>query len=199
MTAKNTNDSKNTGNGKPPSTPTAPPKKDGSPTVESLTAAYVKRKENYDRQHEAMTKRLESSKANIERIQSQVTKTELALTQLDSPSVREDLVNPLAAALMKFLPGFESYEIVGPVGLEQSITVSFFEKGATEEEKVTGKKARSITLVTKAKDGGIGVRDYSKDTKQYTPGSIGYASGLNHPSVLMPADATVKWLVDWVK
>lgn len=79
------------------------------------------------------------------------------------------------------------------------MTISFFEKGTTDTDKATGKRCRSITLVTKPEGGGLGVRDYSRDLKIHQPGTIGYASGLNYPVVKIPDGAKLNWLLDWVK
>lgn len=173
--------------------------KESGPKLVEITSAYLKKKQVFDQQSEALTKRIESSRQNIERIQGGLTKAELQLSQLVEPSVKDDLVEPLAKALAKLLPDTDGFDVIGPVGVQQAITISFIQKGATEEDRLTGKKARCITLVTKMKDGGIGVRDYSKDTKAYTPGSIGYASGLNHPVIEVPADAGIRFLLDWIK
>ena len=183
-----------------PATPQRPaPMKDAGPKLTDITSAYLKKKELYDRQHETLTKRIESSRSNIERIQATMTKAELQLSQLSAPSVKDDLVEPLAKELLKLLPGCAGYEVIGPVGVQQAITISFAAKGATDEQRLSGENCRSVTFITKTESGGIGVRDYSKSLDQYKPGSIGYASGLNHPVLPVPEDATVKWLLDWVK
>jgi hypothetical protein len=173
--------------------------KDTGPKLTDITSAYLKKKELFDRSHESITKRIDSNRTNLERIQSSLTKAELQLSQLVEPSVKDDLVEPLAKALSKLLPETEGYDVIGPVGVQQAITISFVEKGASAEERLTGQKCRSITLVTKMDNGGIGVRDYSKDSGKFKPGSIGYASGLNHPVVEVPSDAGIRFLADLIK
>ena len=177
----------------------AAPSKDAGPRLMDITSAYIKKKDLFDRTHDTLAKRIESSRQNIERIEATMTKAELQLSQLAAPSVKQDLVDPLAKELLKLMPDCSGVEVMGPLGIQAALTLTFASKQATEEEKLAGTKCRSITLITKTDGGGIGVRDYSKDTKGYAPGSIGYASGLNHPVVPVPEDATVKWLLDWVK
>lgn len=171
-------------------------KPDAGLKVSDLAAVYLRRKDLFDRQHKAMQARLDAARKNIERLNTVAAQMEQKLAALVAPSSR-DFVNPLARALASHFPGHE-YEVSGPTGIANAITLSFFSKEVSAEERMRGEKCKSITLVT-TKDGGLGVRDYSKDLKTYAPGSVGYASGLQFAVIDVPENATVQWFVPHVK
>jgi len=173
--------------------------KDADQNLADITSAYIKKKEMYDKYHNALAQRIDGARKNIERIEAAIAKTELEMSQLSAPSVKEDLIDPLVEVLVSVLPDCAGIEVMGPIGIQGTWTITFAPNGATYADKLAGKKCRSITLITKMGNVGIGVRDYTNDTKEYAPGSIGYASGMNHPVVPVPENAAVKWLLDWVK
>jgi hypothetical protein len=166
-------------------------------TLAGLTTAYLKKAEAYNRVAKALNARMVAAKKNIDRFQEQLTQTESKLAVLVAPSA-QDMIEPLAKEMLKHFPGY-SYEVIGPHGLSAALEIVFFEKNATEEERMKGEKSKSITLITKMQGGGLGVRDFTKDSKQYAPGTPGYAAGLNYQSVKVPEDAAVSWLIKWVK
>ena len=51
--------------------------KDDSVKLTVLTTGFLRKKANFDRQHETMTKRLDGARANIARLEDQVLKTHL--------------------------------------------------------------------------------------------------------------------------
>lgn len=172
---------------------------DKTPLLETLTSRFVRAKQNYDRLHDSLSNRVNSCKSNMARLESQLTKAELQLQQLAEPSVKSELVDPLAKELLKLLPdNFVSYEAIGPMGIQQAVTISFYTKEAREAKTPAAADVKSVTLITKT-EGGLGIRDYSKDLKIHQPGSIGFASGANHPVVNIPETATVRWLSEWIK
>lgn len=168
-------------------------------SLEELSSGYLRKKSHYDGQVGNLTKRIESGRANLERIQATVTGCQEKLATLEAPSMARELADPLAKELLKLLPGYESYKVAGPVGDGEAVILTFFEKGVTPEEQEKGLKSKSVTLITKLGDGGLGVRDYTKNTNQHKPGTIGYLNGENHPTVKVPEGAKAGWLISWVK
>ena len=175
------------------------PQKDNTPRIDALTTGFLKKKEAYDRQHEALVKRLESSKANIERLKTTVVQTEGKLATLTGPNIKADFIEPIARELLKLVPECDSHAATEAIGLQQAVTVSLFQKGATAEEKARGEKAKSITFVTKTEDGRLSVRNFEKADPSVKPGSVAFASGLQYASVPIPEEAHLSWLLDWLK
>lgn len=174
--------------------------KDQTAKLADLTTGFLKKKANYDRQHDAMSKRLESSQANVERLQVQIAKTEIQLNQLEVPSMKNELIAPLAKAIQKLMPEFKSYEVIGPIGEQQAITVSMFPADVTDEEKAKGLKAKSLTLITRTEEGiGLGVRDFNAVDESIKPGTVAYAAGLQFKVIPVTEDKTVNWLTGWLK
>ena len=167
-------------------------------TLSMMAAGFAKKKNAYDKLRAALEKRLESLKKGIDRFQLLVTQIEAKLANMVPPNGNAALIQPLAKELLTLFPGF-SYEVFGPSGLADAVTISFYPKDASAENRLSGEKCKSITIITKMPQGGIGVRDFSRDTHSHAPGSIGYASGLNHPTLTAPEDAQVKWFAQYVK
>ena len=190
-----------------PKTPAPPPAQkpvaakttdDKTLKLSDLAGIYLKRKELFDRQHGAIAARLAAVRKNIDRLTASAAIMEQKLAALVPPSAR-DWIFPLATKLAELFPGL-GYDVTGPFGSAGAITITFFPKDATEEDRVSGKGCKLITLVTKTKDGGIGIRDYSKDSKAHQPGTQGYSDGLNFGVIQVPTDAaTVNWFAQHVK
>ena len=167
-------------------------------TLSMMAAGFAKKKNAYDKLRAALEKRRESLEKGITRFQLLVTQIETKLANMVAPNGNAALIQPLARELLTLFPGF-SYEVFGPSGLADAVTISFYPKDASAENRLSGEKCKSITIITKMPQGGIGVRDFSRDTHTHSPGSIGYASGLNHPTLTAPEDAQVKWFAQYVK
>ncbi|OGV66910.1 MAG: hypothetical protein A2283_24280 [Lentisphaerae bacterium RIFOXYA12_FULL_48_11] len=175
----------------------ATPKADTGLKLSDLATVYIRRKSLFDRQHDGMQKRLDAVRKNIDRLTEVASQLEQKLAGLVAPSAK-DFISPLAKALVSQFPGF-SYEVAGPTGIANAVTIVFAPKDTTEEERMRGEKCKTITIITKTKDGTLGIRDYSKDLKTYAPGSVGYASGLNFATIPVPENATVQFFAGHVK
>ena len=168
--------------------------------IKVITDKFLKTNQEYNRQSELLAKRITSTKANIERLESQLTKYELQYSQLKQPSIIDEMVKPLVDELLKMMNDeFTSYDLIGPMGLQESVTITFSKEDDGKIANPKCENSRSITFVTKPEEDGIGIRDYSKDTGIYSPGSISYASGMNHPVVMLPDDVDLKWILAWIK
>lgn len=167
-------------------------------TLTQLAAGYAKKKLAYDKLRAALEKRLGSIKKGMERFQTLATQIENKLASMVAPNGNSALIHPLAKELLMLFPGF-NYEVSGPSGLADAVTIVFFPKDATADDRLSGAKCKAITIITKMPQGGIGIRDFSKDMKAYAPGSVGYASGMNHPTIPVPDNATVQWFAQYVK
>lgn len=165
-------------------------------SLENLMQTYGKRRMLLQKQHEALKTRMTRYQQQIDKLTGEVAKITAKLGTIAIPSFVDVFVKPIAAELHKHFPK-TVVDITGPMGVMEAVTITFSAEDASADQKMTGLKSKSITLLP-SKDG-IAVRDYSKDTKEYQPGSLGYASGLNHPTITVPANADVKWFVAMVK
>jgi hypothetical protein len=165
--------------------------------LSDLAGLYLKRKSLFDRQYSALKTRLDSTKKNLDRLGGLATQLESKIVALIPPSVKH-FVDPLAKELAAMFPGF-GYQVTEPTGVAEAVTLIFFPKDTTEEQRLSGTGCKSLTIVTKTKDGSIGIRDFTRDTKTYPVGSLAYASGLNHPTIPVAPDASVKWFSQYVK
>lgn len=174
--------------------------KDNTPRIDSLTAGFLKKKENYDRQATMLRKRLESSKAGVERLKNIIVQTEGKLATLVGPDIKSDFIEPIAQELLKLVPTCDSYAATEAMGQQQAVTVCLFEKGATEQQKINGEKCKSVTFVTKTDSGRLSVRNFQKVIDpSIKPGSLAFASGLQFEAIPMPEEAHISWLLDRLK
>jgi hypothetical protein len=89
---------------------------------------------------------------------------------------KDIVIKPLIAALRRHLGCPIAFS--GPCGLKSRFYLHVGDKG-------------SIELVWMGPDLGIGRTDYSTDSGEYSPGSIGYWNGLNYPDFPLPETTTV--------
>jgi hypothetical protein len=174
--------------------------KDTSPKLTTLTTGFLRKKATYDRQFEAMTRRLDSARQNVSRLEEQITKTELQLSALEAPRMADELIGPLAKEIMRIEPSFKSYEAVGPVGSQQAVVLSFYPDGVSEEDRLKGRGCKSVTLVTRIDDEiCLGVRDYSVVDESIKPGTVSFANGLQYKVIVTDENSSAAWLASHLK
>jgi len=138
-------------------------------------------------------------KAKAERLMAQKNRAENRLKALSIPSWIDTIVQPIADELAKELPDFEPH-IFGPFGICAEVSIHFYRKGVSKKEIWAGGNIRSITFILGSlQEGEILIRDTSVDTGDFRPGTIGEMNGMNHPSVKIPPDADISWLLSWVR
>jgi len=138
-------------------------------------------------------------KAKAEQLTARKNRAENRLKALSIPSWIDTIVQPIADDLAKEFPDFEPH-ILGPFGLCTEVSIHFYRKGVPEEKRWAGGNVRSITFILgDLQKGEILIRNTSVDTGEFRPGTIGEMNGMNHPSVKIPEDADVSWLMTWVR
>lgn len=167
-------------------------------TLAMMSQAYAKKKLAFDKLREGLVKRLDSIKKGMDRMTNTAAQIEAKLTSMVAPDGNKSLIEPLAKSLIALFPGF-TYQVTGPVGMLDAITISLIPAGASEEDKVSGKGCKILTILTKTKDGKLCIRDYSKNSGAYLPGSAGFDSGLQYGTIPVPDDATVEFFSKLVK
>lgn len=163
-----------------------------------IMAGFSKKRDVSERQRHAFESRMESARKAIQRYEAVVAQAESRLASIVVPSVRDDVVTPVARELVKLIPN-HTFDIIGPFSPMEAVTLVFMPKDATPADRASGKGGRSITLVTKLEGGGLGIRDFSKDLKTYAAGTWQAGCGMNHPTVKVPADADLQFFMNWVK
>ena len=163
-----------------------------------IMAGFSKKRDVSERQRHAFESRMESARKAIQRSEAVVAQAESRLATIVVPSVRDDVVTPLALELGKLIPN-HTFDIIGPFSPMEAVTLVFMPKEATPADRASGKGGKSITLVTKLEGGGLGIRDFSKDLKTYAVGTWQAGCGMNHPTVKVPADADLQFFMNWVK
>jgi hypothetical protein len=167
-------------------------------TLAQLAGVYAKRKLAFDRLRGGLVTRLESLRKGIERMQNAMAQVEAKLASIVAPNSNQALIEPLAKELIALFPGY-TYQVTGPVGMLDAITISLIPAGASDEDKVSGKGCKILTILTKTKDGKLCVRDYSKNSGAFLPGSAGFDSGLQYGTIPVPDDASIEFFSKLVK
>ena len=100
-----------------------------------------------------------------------------------------DIVTAWAFALRDEMGRHWKVEVSGPFGLSCVAWITLTYRG----------KEKSVAFVHLSDKDVLGVRDWSKDSGEFAPGTIGDMNGLNFPTVRIPQDADIQWLRKWVK
>jgi len=140
---------------------------------------------------------------SIHRKEAQLERLNNRELKLIFPSWVDNLLQPIATELGKHLPDYRA-EILGPFGICCETSIHFYKKGLTKEELWRDEHRRdgsikSITFIPgDLSEGQISIRDEKTDTHRFSPGTIGALNGMNHPSINIPEDATIEWLLAYV-
>lgn len=136
--------------------------------------------------------------AKEDKLKQQIERAQKRLKKMDaSPQSNwiDSLIKPLAKELMA-ATGKKMFDVMGPFGLMSETSIWLFD---TEEQRA----AVDVLSLTFRPDlhnpeenpFGIKVKDYSNKTEDYAFKTIGAINGMNFPSIIPPADATIEWFV----
>jgi len=129
-----------------------------------------------------------------ENLRNRIQKLQQRLDNLKYVSWVDELLEPIAKELIKMMPGYDTYEILGPFGLRSETGIHFYEKN----HQGNTHHCKSINIVPGDLDKGeLKLVDYSKDTGRYREGSLGEINGYNHPDKPLPN--TIKGILKEVK
>jgi hypothetical protein len=159
--------------------------------VEKAIHEYTKRLNNYNTERQKIRDKIEQRKAQIKRL-------ERKLDQLECPSWIDDILRPIAEAMLKELPGYDRFAILGPFGIGADTSIHFYKEGVDDREMLEGDNCLSITFTPDdLADGKLSVKDFTKNTGRFSPGTIGELNRMNYPNKPMVPD--VGWLLNWLK
>lgn len=163
--------------------------------IQTLANNFVVAYEAYRFKSTEMEAKIESAELRLEELKNE-------RKALSYPSWIDTIIWPIAKELgEQHFPDYD-IEVLGPFGICAEVPIHFYRKGIPEKERwmwVEG-NIKSVCLIPgELQKGEILIRDRSIDTGEYKPGTIAEINGMNHPSVKIPEDAEVSYLLQWVK
>ncbi len=117
-------------------------------------------------------------------------KYKLKEAKLKYPHWIENVLRPLGGELTLHFPG-STFKVSGPFGMDCETSISIY---GTNKELLA-----FLQFVPVHRDSvpiTLNLRDYTIDTEQFSPGTIGEINGGNHPRIPIPAGVTIAWFLD---
>lgn len=152
-------------------------------------------KEKYRAEHIHYSAANEKLETQIDRAKARLARLEKARSELQHPSWIDILIKPIAEAMSKRLPD-RTVDILGPCGITCATAIHFYKKGVDNKDKFNGDNCISITFRPAADLPDLTVIDYSVDTQEFKPGTLGEINGMNHPSI--PIQDDIDWLLSFM-
>jgi len=131
---------------------------------------YVAKMDKYDAKRDKLQKTIEK------------------LEKLRCPSWIDEIIKPVAKAMVEKLPG-RYYGILGPFGLSSETAIHFYDKNHPDNCD------HCLSITFRPGDlnkGELRVVDYSQKSNEFAPGTIGEVNGFNYNEI------DIKWDVDWL-
>jgi len=154
--------------------------------IAKIRSGYVEKKLAYETKANYLEIRIAKREAQLSRLKKRLHNNYMA-----SPSWIDEIIKPIAEEMIKHFPD-RQYDILGPFGLTCETAIHFYLNGSDNIESCL-----SITFRPGDLDKGeIKIVDYSKNTMRYRENTLGEINGMNYPSVPIPKDADIQWLVD---
>ena len=167
-------------------------------SLDTLLETFQQKRNETAARKISINERMETARKNISRLQSYITQLQMKAQSEVGQVFLTLVVRPIAEEIRSVFPS-ASVDVFGPYGLSGQSTITIAKKNVTQASKIKGADCRSITLVPTDDGIGVGVRDYSEDTREHAPGSLGFLSGLNHPVRPIPTkEGAMGFIVDWL-
>ena len=129
-----------------------------------------------------------------EKIKAEINKLEEKRKRLRYPHLTT-LLEKLGKQLLPYFHGAVRVEVLGPFGLGNE--TSLYISAAPKKGKTDGKTLGSITFTRSGE--GYAIKDYSKKSKRFAPGSIGDLNGSNYGRIELDETHTIDWMVKFMK
>jgi len=156
--------------------------------ISKIVSEYVEENLAYQTKDKYLENRIAHREAQLTRL-----KKRLHNNYMNAPSWIDEIIKPIAEEMTKHFPD-RRYEILGPFGLACETAIHFYLNGSDNIETCL-----SITFRPGNLDKGeIKIVDYSKDTGSYEKNTIGEVNGMNYPSIPIPKDADIQWLINHI-
>lgn len=109
-----------------------------------------------------------------------------------APTWIDILVRPMAERMAEVLDA--DVEVLGPFGISCEVAIHVYSKGTADHDRRMI-NCRSLTLRPDGENCGLHLVDYSVDTGDFEPGTLGHMNGLHHPTSPVPNSAGVDWFI----
>lgn len=167
-------------------------------SLDKLLETFQTKKNESAARKIGLNERMETARKNISRLQSYITQLQMKAQSEVGQVFLTLVVRPLSEEIRSVFPS-ASVDVFGPYGLSGQSTITIGKKNIPQASRIKGTDCRSITLVPIDTGIGIGIRNYSEDTGEHAPGSLGYLSGLNHPVIEISSKETaLAEIVNWL-
>lgn len=138
--------------------------------------------------HQNHVNTLARYRAKQDELNKQKNEIERQMKDMNYPHFM-DYLKQLGKELLPKVKGAVKYEVMGPFGLGNEMSLYF----STKRDRTVG----GITF-TRYGDG-YGIVNYKVDTGKYKSGTIGAMNRMNHPAIEITKDITIEWLLKFIK
>ena len=119
-------------------------------------------------------------------IEREMNQLKAELDWLRAPSWIEMIVKKVAKEMQEGFPD-RHFEILGPFGLNNEVSIHFYKNGVGEKDKFKNENCLSIAFVPKPdRDNGsfeLAIVDTETNTHEFPDGTIAALNGANHPRI----------------
>jgi hypothetical protein len=157
-----------------------------------LMETYKTRLQESDKKKVSYAERARKNEQAIERIRALIAQLQLKMAQENSSVWVAQIVRPLAEQVQK---AFKE-AVVEVTQMSGSAMITLSKKNVSPTDKLKGVDAHSIVVVPH--DSGLAVRDFSKSSNEYGPGTPGAMAFLNHPLVPLSPEKVLDQLIEWL-
>ena len=147
-------------------------------SINQLSQEYVRKHNHYAIERNKIESQIEQRKKQLERLEKK-------LHNLEHPSWIDELVEPIAKAMICKMPD-RYYDILGPFGMCSEISIHFYKSVFEHNQLFEGDNCKSITFRPKNLDvGELVLVDRNQDSHQYAKGTLGEVNGMNYLEIPM--------------
>lgn len=144
-----------------------------------------------------LSERIGKNREAIARIETLIRNLQMKAASESGQVFVSAVLRPIQVELTNVFPN-ATVEVTGPYGMANATTLTVSKKSVNAIGKLKGQDSKSITFVPMA-DGKLGVRNFDEDSGEYPTGSLGAINGLNHPTVEVPAEGTIQFILEWLR
>lgn len=153
-------------------------------TVGALGAAYQKTQDK----REVLHARKRRAEAALRRADEAYTRAYAA-----QPSWLDICIRPIAEEMARILDA--EVDVLGPFGIGAEVGIHVYPKGTPERDHFKVKCLGSLAI--RPMDFPmLGLVDYSINTGDFAPNTLGSMNGLNYPVVPIPPEADARWFIE---
>jgi len=166
-----------------------------TPTLTDCQRRYITAWKRADRKNDARRQVIEAKQAEVDAMQHAV---DVLKAKPGTYPDMEKTLQPIIEAV-KVRLGAKGVKRYGPHGICFRYSYYFLKSETDDDSKQ--KRGDILGALYFDNDGhdGFSLRDFSKDTDEFSAGTMGELNGMNHPRVEMLEAMTFDWLVKFAK